>query len=55
MFTDKKQNKEYLINFKVTEEQKETIKQMAKSKNMTISKLIMFLLEEEYKKQNNPS
>lgn len=53
MFTDKKQTKNVLINFKVTEEQKAAIEQMAKNKNMTVSKLIMYLLEEEYQDQQN--
>jgi uncharacterized protein (DUF1778 family) len=53
MFTDKKQTKNVLINFKVTEEQKTAIEQMAKNKNMTVSKLIMHLLEEEYQNQQN--
>jgi len=49
MFTDKKQVKNVLINFKVTPKQKEVIDDMAKDRNMTVSKLIMFLLEQEYK------
>lgn len=53
MFTDKKQTKNVLINFKVTEEQKAAIEQMAKNKNMAVSKLIMYLLEEEYQDQQN--
>lgn len=49
MFIDKKQVKNVLINFKVTPEQKEVIDEMAKNRNMTTSKLIMYLLEQEYK------
>lgn len=47
MFIDKKKN--VLINFKVTEEQKIMIDQMAKDRNMTVTKLIMCLLEQELK------
>jgi len=51
MFTDKKEIKNVLINFKVTSEQKAVIDEMAKNRNMKVSQLIMFLLEQEY---NNP-
>lgn len=49
MFIDKKKVKNVLINFKVTEEQKATIDQMAKDRNMSVSKMIMCLLEQELK------
>lgn len=48
MFTDKRQVKNVLINFKVTPEQKTIIDEMAKNRNMTVSKLIMYLLEQEF-------
>lgn len=44
-------NKEEFIRFRVTKEQKNLIKNMAKERNLTVTKFIMELLELENNKK----
>lgn len=50
MFVDKKKDK-YIPPIRVTEEQKEIIDKMAQDREMTISKMILELLEIEYEEK----
>ena len=47
LFTDEKEIKSKLINFKVTQTQKAVIEHMAAERGMKISELLMCLLEKE--------
>lgn len=49
MFNDNK--KDYLIQLRVSKQQKETIKYLADKEGLTMTKYIFSLLEKDYKKK----
>ena len=48
MFVVQKINRDEIINFKVTRKQKQIIKQMANQRGMTITAMILNLIQKEY-------
>lgn len=49
MFYRKKENKDSRVTFLVTDEQKKIIESMAKERGITLSKMMLLLIDLEYK------